>query len=144
MPSAAASNLIELLVLITWTCLIAPVHKHGLFAQIFPSQEVLSDILSAAPLTFCPGLFNAILAARPPPLSFFLNLPSDSLGRWGIYALVLEKTDNVPLIYIGSGTEAKRGVRARWSNYDRNHNVPLYVRRALDDGYIIVHKGLLL
>jgi hypothetical protein len=33
----------------------------------------------------------------PPNISFFKGLPSDSsLKRWGIYALVLEKDDDMP------------------------------------------------
>jgi Zinc-finger of C2H2 type len=139
-----ASTILELLVEITWACLAVPVTKHPLFLQLFPSQSVLSEVLSAACLVSCPGLFDAIQAAAPPPLSFFRNLPSDGASRWGIYVLVLEKTAATPLIYIGSGTAAKGGVRARFAEYDRDVHVPRWIRHALDNGYTIVHKGLVL
>jgi hypothetical protein len=139
-----ASTILELLVEITWACLAVPVTKHPLFLQLFPSQSVLSEVLSAACLVSCPGLFDAIQAAAPPPLSFFRNLPSDGASRWGIYVLVLEKTAATPLIYIGSGTAARGGVRVRFAEYDRDVHVPRWIRHALDNGYTIVHKGLVL
>jgi hypothetical protein len=119
----AASNLVGLLVLITWACLAAPVHKHPLFMQIFPSQAVLSEIISAASLSFCPGLFDAIQAAGPPPLSFFRNLPVGNLKKWAVYALVLEKPGFESLVYIGSGTNLKGGVRSRFAEYDRGQKL---------------------
>lgn len=140
-----ATTMLEVLVFITWACLSVPVHKNGLFTQLSSRQTILFEICSAASLSFCPGLFDTIQAADPPAVSFFRNLPSDSHGRWGIYAPVLEKPGAVPLIYIGSGTDSKRGVPARWVAYDRlNVNMlPKYVLAALKNDYKIVHKGLL-
>ena len=95
----------------------------------------------------CPGLFEAIQAVHPPGVSFFRRLPSDGSGRWAVYALVLDKPGALPLIYIGSGTEMKRGIPSRWLKYNKpkanSPAVPHYVRRAVDDGYKIPHKGLL-
>jgi len=139
-----ATDIVELLVLLVWASLTAPVHKHALFDQIFPDQKVLLDAVHSAPLEFSLGLFEAMQASSPPELSFFLNLPSDSVDRWGIYVLVLQKPGATPCIYIGSGTNAKGGVRTRLLQYDRKHLLPLYVKAALDDGYEIVHKGLIL
>lgn len=142
----AASDIVGLLVLIVWACLtpLPPVNRHPLFIDILHSQIVLSEILSAASLSFCPGLFEAIQATSPPPLSFFLGLPSDNFKRWAVYVLVLKKKGEVSLIYIGSGTDGTSGVRARWRKYDRGDSLPVYVKAALDQGYTIVHKGLLL
>jgi hypothetical protein len=57
--------------------------------------------------------------------------------------LVLEKATCRPKIYVGSGTESQYGVSVRLSQYDRKNSLPRYVQQAIDDGYIIVHKGLL-
>lgn len=140
-----ATDMLEVLVLITWACLLQPVHKNGLFKQFFFDQAVLFEICSAVSLSFRPGLFEAIQAARPPDVSFFRNLPSDSRRRWAVYALVLEKSGAVPLIYIGSGTDMTRGVPARWTVHDRpdanRQELPENARRALSEGYKIVYKG---
>lgn len=145
MMAFPATTMLEIVVFITWACLSVPVHKNGLFTQIFCNEAVLSEICSAASLTFCPGLFDAIQAAVPPAVSFFRNLPSDSHLRWGIYVLVLEKPGCVPLIYIGSGTNSKNGVSARFGSYPqlKSTNLPRHVRAALENGYKIIHKGLL-
>lgn len=73
-----ASAMLEILVLITWACLVVPVHKHPVSMQIFPSKAVLSDVISAGSLDFCPSLFDSINAPNPPALSFFKSLPSDN------------------------------------------------------------------
>jgi len=139
-----ATSIVELLVFLVWNCLIQPAHKHGLFTQVLSSQEVLLDLLNATQLSFAPGFYDAIQGTRPPPLSFFLGLPSHSVKIWAVYALVLQKKNAVDLTYIGSGTEAERGVAARWGQYDKLENLPTNVQAAVDQGWAIVHKGLLL
>jgi hypothetical protein len=59
----------------------------------------LAEICSAASLSFCPGLLDAIQAAGPPAVSFFQNTPTHGRRRWGVYCLVLEKPGHIPLIY---------------------------------------------
>ena len=139
-----ADDIIEALILLVWTCLKAPVHKHALFGQIFPSKEILAEAIQAAPLVFCAGIFEAMYVSTPPALEFWMGLPTDYVKRWGVYALVLHKADADPCVYIGSGTSAKAGVRGRFYDYDRRKNVPYYVQKALNDGYSITHKGLLM
>jgi hypothetical protein len=56
---------------------------------------------------------------------------------------VLKKQGCRPKIYVGSGTYSERGVLGRFEAYDSETLLPRYVKRALDDGYRIVHKGLL-
>ena len=56
---------------------------------------------------------------------------------------VLEKHGHRTLVYIGSGTTVLRGFLARFYQYDNLSNLPLRVEDAINDGYIIVHKGLL-
>jgi len=52
----------------------------------------------------------------------------------------------MPLVYIGSGTQTKAGVRSRLKIYDSSDNptLPVYVKAAMQDGYVAVHKGLLI
>lgn len=140
-----ATTILELLVFITWACLSIRGYRNGIFRQLVPSQAILSEMCSAASLTFAPGLFDAVQAASPPAVSFFLSLPSDSSRRWAVYALVLEKPDALSLIYIGSGTDARDGLRSRWRHYEKPDfdMLPEHVLAALKDGYSIVHKGTL-
>lgn len=143
-----ATTILQLVGLITWNCLSQPVHKNGLFKLLFFDRAFLDEILTAASLCFCPGLFEAIQAATPPALSFFENLPAFAGRKWAVYALVLKKWGYVPLIYIGFGTNMTEGIRARERHYDNPQVhwwiLPKNVRKALEDGYVIVHKGMLL
>jgi cytochrome c553 len=138
-----ATTMIELLLYITWACLAVPVYKHPLFLQVLPNQSMLSEIISTVPFSFCPDLFRVLNKVRPPTIDFFKNLPSDIVAKWGVYVLVLEKKDAVPLIYIGSGTNASSGLRGRFYQYEKKENLAVYVKKAVDEGYDIVHKGLL-
>lgn len=61
-----------------------------------------------------------------------------------MYALVLEKAGSKPLLYIGPSTSAAQGVRQRFHQYDILILLPYYVLKAIDDGYTITSKGLLL
>ena len=115
-----------------------------MFSQIITSREVLVELMNLASLTFCPGLFEVINAVHPPSVDFFKSLPTKVLKRWGIYALVLEKPNYTPLVYVGSGTSLYNGIRSRFYQYDRGEQLPIYVAAALEDGYTIVHKGLFL
>ena len=56
---------------------------------------------------------------------------------------MLEKNGCRPRIYIGSGTSASRGITARLKQYDDGFLISTWVQEALDNGFIIVHKGLL-
>lgn len=139
--------MIEVLVSLVWACLLVPAYKHPIFMQVFSDRDVLAEFMTAACLGFCPGLLEVIRASSPPALSFFRSLPSkpsDTHRRWAVYALVLEKPGAIPLIYIGSGTSHDKGIRARFTKYNIfDHTVPYHVRLAVEKGYAIVHKGLL-
>jgi hypothetical protein len=60
-----------------------------------------------------------------------------------VYLLDLEKPNCKPRIYIRSGTAIDNGVTARFDQYNKHVWLPSYVETTLDDGYVIVHKGLL-
>jgi len=144
--ASSTHALLELLVALIWACLSAPVHKNGVFTTVLFNSTVIAEICSAASLSFCPGLLDAMQAAAPPTLSWWKALPVNQPRRWGVYCLVLEKPGHLPLIYIGSGTDAKRGCPARLQIYEQLkhfHMWPRNVLKAHRDGYKITHIGWL-
>jgi hypothetical protein len=138
-------QILEYVVWLIWSCLIlTPVKlKNPVFAMVLSSEDVLEQLLSDSLLVFAPGLLDIFQATTPPSVAYFKSLPTDTKKRWAVYLIVLEKPGCRPKIYIGSGTDADRGVVRRFWNYDTKATLPQYVKRALDDGYTIVHKGLL-
>jgi len=139
-----ASNILDLLVLVVWSCLDNPSWKKSGFRHALQSKAFLVGLLAPAGLVLCPGLFDVVQDTGPPPLSWFEALdPSTPIGLWGVYAVVLRKDGCRPIIYIGSGTAARGGVRARFSCYDNLSVLPQHVLKALQDGYEISHRGLL-
>lgn len=133
------------MVLVTWRCLQDTPFggKNVLFAQFLPSLDIFNSTASAATITFCAGLLDVLQSPTPPTVQFFKSLPEATLLCWGIYVLVLEKDGCRPRIYIGSGTSASRGVTARLRQYDDGFLLSTWVEDALDNAFVIVHKGLL-
>lgn len=78
-----------------------------------------------------------------PPISFFKTLPTQCKKLWAVYLLVLQKPDGRTNIYIGTGTSFRYGVADRLTQYNNPATQPRFVKKALEDGYNIVHKGLL-
>jgi hypothetical protein len=142
---APEATLLQLVLLLTWTCINMSFgsSKHPIFSKVLSSQAVIEQLLAFASLAFAPGLFEVLQASTPPTVSWFKCLPTNDEKRWAIYLLVLEKPSCRPKIYIGSGTNSKHGVHVRLTCYDRQSNLPIFVERALKDGYSIVHKGIL-
>ena len=70
--------------------------------------------------------------------------PIDIIKAWGVY-IVVKKTNDIPLIYIGSGTSVRGGVSTRLREYNLGRDKALsnYVNAAIQNGYEIIHKGLL-
>jgi hypothetical protein len=91
----------------------------------------------------CSRSVDVLRAATPPSVAYFKTLPTYVTKCLAVYLLVLEKPSSRPKIYIGSGTHVTRGVRARLHQYDAKTWLSQYVKQALDDGYMIMHKGLL-
>ena len=92
----------------------------------------------------CPGLFGILQAPTAPTLSLLKSLPTDYHKRWAIYLLVLEKPSCSPRVYIASGTDKAYGVQSRMHHYTNCTTLSRYVAAALNEGYTITHKGLLL
>ena len=120
--------------------------KHPFFALAFPTFDDLEGILIDSPVTFAPGLWEVLRSTSPPVVSFFKSLPTYSprfRRKWAIYLHVLEKAGCQVKIYIGIGTDKRRGVSARLSQYRNGQCIPHHVQRALNRGYKITHTGLL-
>lgn len=116
-----AADILSLILLLTWTCFTTTPdrRKHHVFKKVLASKEIFQELCSSASLSFAPGLLEVLKSATPPTVAFFKTLPTEfSTKRWAIYLLVLEKRHCRPKIYVGTGTAAKRGIRARMSNYD--------------------------
>ena len=143
--SVASTAILQFVILITWQCLTdTRSHlKNKLFDQFFTSISVLEDIASSAALQFDPGLLDVVNGAIPPTTEFFKTLPSHLSSCWGVYVIVLRKAEFRPKFYVGSGTHARRGITARLRTYDRGYPLSQWVQHAVEDGYKVVHKGVL-
>lgn len=127
------------------SCLsLTPTHiANPVFALVLCSESFVEKLFLDSCLAFAPDLLEALQSDSPPPIAWFKSLPTGSTKRWAVYVLVLEKTGSRPEIYIGSGTDQDHGVRVRLRQHDTGKLVPRFVEQALQDGYTIVHKGLL-
>lgn len=110
-----------------------------------PDEATYDEICSFTPLEFAPGLLGVLKSSTPPSFQFFTTLPDVPVGRkiWGDYAVCLVKPGSRPKLYFGSGTNAQSGVKGRFSNYDLRNMLPVKINEALQEGYTIVHRGLL-
>lgn len=112
-----ASNMLEVLVLMIWACINNPGTVLEVYTQWFIDTDDILEKCTAASLNFASGLFEALQAPYPPSLTFFKTLPSAVKPMWGVYAVVLEKAGNIPLVYIGSGTDSAGGLKNRMFAY---------------------------
>ena len=125
-----ATTLLQLVPFITWNCLSdTPCNqKNVLFSRFFTSQAVFEELASTTSTQFAPGLFDILQAVAPPI----------------IHLILFEKPGCRPRVYIGSLTSAIGGVQKRLRNYKRSSNtLPKYVKTTLDEGYAMIHRGLL-
>ena len=116
--------------------------KNTLYGQKIPTQLVLDQLLSSAALIFAPGLLEVLQAATPPAVSFFKSLPGSYDSHWGVYVVVLEKYGSRSRIYVGSAT-GEYGLRSRFKCYDKKQVLPKKVEDSLNEGFKIVHRGIL-
>lgn len=146
MESEAAATL-DFVVSQTWKCLSVPTRKQDVFPAVFFDEDILFETATAANITFAPGLLDVVQSPNPPDISFFKTLPTKSLGLWGVYSLVLEKSGCIPAVYVGEASEVNAGISFRWKHYGNpvkyRRYLPSKVREALDNGYKITHKGVL-
>ncbi|KAK3485982.1 uncharacterized protein B0T23DRAFT_408057 [Neurospora hispaniola] len=115
-----------------------------------------------------PGFTALLFRHNPPTVGELKGLPTlhhHSPREWAVYLLVLEKEDALPATYVGSATNATRGIASRFADYDHLRNLsvrcqdwvndvdePIYnvlfrriedVWRALHDLGMVVTPGLL-
>lgn len=143
-----ATTILQLVLLLTWTCLSTCPNqqKHPLFSKVLSTKAILDQLLSSVSVAFAPGLFDVLQSSTPPTVAFFKTLPTHCHELWAVYLIVLEAQGRRPKIYIGSGTDARKGVSGRLPIYHDSSTskiLPSHVRNVLRDGYSIVHKGLI-
>lgn len=116
-----------------------------LFNTVFAAREDWDSVAATTPLTLAPGLENVLSADEAPSIMYFKSLPSAPNGVcWGLYCHVMEKYGYPPQLYIGSGTDALKGVRDRLLDYHPgSNNLPNNVKAKFADGFTITHSGLL-
>nr|OQO29384.1 hypothetical protein B0A51_03166 [Rachicladosporium sp. CCFEE 5018] len=142
--SATTTAILAILLQLVFTSINGPGWVNPRFHLVFPSLNRLSELAGLLGITFCPGLHGILQAAAPPPMQWFLSLSATIPNNtWAVYALILRKPGHRDKLYIGSCTSAKRGVVARFYEYDAGKHVPRCVQKASDDGYTIKQKVLL-
>ncbi|KAJ4344321.1 atp2, beta subunit of the F1 sector of mitochondrial F1F0 ATP synthase [Ascochyta clinopodiicola] len=114
------------------------------FKVLFGERASYDSVAVCSPLAFAPALSGVLDSPRTPSIAFFKSLPpATDDDSWAVYAVVMEKADCSPELYIGSGTNTDGGVSHRLPNYEPGCSVaPLLVRRAFDRGYHVAHRGL--
>lgn len=143
MPSST-TDISSFISLISWNCLNTESYINPIFTTALPNREKFDAAYALAGFTYCSGLLAALQAPAPPTIGWLESLSTNvPLDVWGIYVLVLKKPGSPTLIYIGSGTACKRGVRARLSEHQRRQVVPKLLDEAENSGYKIVHMALL-
>jgi len=115
--------------------------KNPIHDILFPSEEELTKLMLV--MTFTPGLVELLQGNVAPSIAFFQSLPAPGKGTWNVYLLLLEKAGFRSKIYIGSGTDSKRGMHARTNTYMNQTHLPRLVKKAIDDGFTISHIGVL-
>jgi len=136
---------VQIIIQLCWNLLVLTPAclKNPVLAVLLPTSFVLVNILSNC-LTLAPGVLDAVQSPVPPTVAFFRNLPTKCYKLWAVYAITLAKSGCRSKIYIGVGTNSENGVSDRLVTYETLDDVlPKYVAKAVDDGYRVVHRGLL-
>jgi hypothetical protein len=141
---ATTSDIVPILLSLVWAASNVSCWINPRFRVVLSSEARLSELFRLANFTFCPDLFAILRGAEPPSIEWFLSLTTFvPKNVWGIYAIVLKKQNHRDLLYIGSATASKRGVRSRFGEYNSKKHLGKNVREALRNGYTIRHKALL-
>ena len=76
-----ASTIMDLIVSVTWASVNTPSYINPRFRVVLPSEAILSEMLVAAGLVFCPGLFEVLTSETPPSPDWIEALPSTIPGH---------------------------------------------------------------
>ncbi|KAK7727879.1 Aconitate hydratase mitochondrial [Diaporthe eres] len=145
MDSGAGFVVAQSVLALVWVTFMATHRRlrNPIFTKYLPDEGALAKLAGKVPIKFAPGVLDAVQSDDPPTIEYFKSLPPGNKNIWAMYLLVLEKPGCVSLIYIGSGTDSLNGCYPRLQTYDKLSNLPVYVEKAVKDGYKIVHKGAL-
>ena len=66
----------DLITSVTWTAVNGTNYINPSFRTVLPSKAILSEMLCAASLDYCPGLFEVLTSEAPPSSNWFKSLPS--------------------------------------------------------------------
>ncbi|KAJ4403710.1 carbamoyl-phosphate synthase (glutamine-hydrolyzing) cpa2 [Neurospora sp. IMI 360204] len=97
-------------------------------------------------LKFADELQDIIQAPHPPNLNTLISLPEFShqdQHKFSCYILILQKADDTPLVYVGTGTDKTKGTHKRFTDYDNGKNLSGHTKIACQQGYKITHKKIL-
>ncbi|TKW58826.1 ATP synthase subunit alpha, mitochondrial [Colletotrichum tanaceti] len=115
-----------------------------IYKTLLSEEEAYQAACKTTLLDFAPGLLDVLRSDTPPSIDFFRSLPSPPSHKvWGIYGMLLEKSDEPAVLYVGSGTSELIGVAGRLKNYDNPRALPRRVRPLVEKGYRITNRGLL-
>jgi hypothetical protein len=116
------------------------------YAALTPKPE-FDQLCAECPISFAPGLIDVLESDSPPKITFFQSLPAVDLDEyyWAVYGNTFSDGSSEFLFYIGSGTDAEYGVRARIPVYFNRveDKPPVNIKTAFDDGAELEHCGLL-
>jgi hypothetical protein len=145
-------DVFTLIMFLAWSCLSLTnaALKSGNFVSYFPTEAAMMAVLQFCPLQFAPDLMKTLQPTTAPTLDFFKSLPGYVGKVWAVYALVFEKPGHRPRVYIGSGTNFDLGVSYRFEHYDKRWSegkyvceMPAFVEKCFQDGWLLSHKGLI-
>lgn len=139
------TTIIQLVALCTWNCfkLYGKRRCNAQFVTKITSLQSVELLLSSVPLSFATGLFECLQGLRSPTISFFKTLSTLYRGLWGIYLVLLEKENERPKIYIGSGCGLPQGVVSRLRKHRLGNDEPRFCALAKQKGFRITYMGLL-
>ena len=131
MDLSAALTVLDLVLMFVWNCLCMTPEKQKLpiYGKVFPSQDILEVLFAACSLAFAPGLFEVLQASEAPSVAYFKSLPTNCKKQW------LSTYSCLRNLAIDQRSTSAPALMPKV--------VPKYVEKSLNDGYTLVHKGIL-
>jgi hypothetical protein len=128
-----------------WMCLSnQPDHcKNAYFNQFLKSSSVVEEIATESKIKSASSLPAYMNGPKPDNIDYFKTLPTECGTDWCCYAAILEKPGCKPRVQIGSGTHGTFGGQRRLDDYPNERALPSLVLKALNEGFVITHVGVL-